>query len=110
MNINEYQELAGRTINTKLTADQQMMHSLYGLSGELGEIHSLFQKVYQGHKLDIEHLKKEIGDLLWFVAELCTSRGWDMDDIAQMNIDKLRARYPKGFDAEKSLNRAEGDI
>lgn len=110
MNINEYQELAGRTINTKLKSDEVRIHALHGLAGEVGEVHSLFQKVYQGHNLDTEHLKKEIGDVLWFVAELCTACEFKLDDIAQMNIDKLKARFPKGFDAEKSLNRAEGDI
>lgn len=110
MNMNKYQELAGRTINPKLSANEMTMHALHGLAGEVGEVHSLFQKVYQGHELDTEHLKKEIGDVLWFVAELCTACGFKLDDIAQMNIDKLKARFPKGFDAEKSVNRAEGDI
>lgn len=110
MTMTEYQELAGRTINAKLSADNMTMHALHGLAGEVGEVHSLFQKVFQGHALDDEHLKKEIGDVLWFIAELCTACGFKLDDIAQMNIDKLKARFPKGFETEKSINRAEGDI
>lgn len=110
MNGNEYQKLASRTINPDLTPIGQMNHALHGLAGEVGEIHSMFQKVYQGHDISTEHLKKEVGDLLWFVAEFCTSKGWDMDDVMQMNIDKLKARYPEGFTAEKSLNRKDGDI
>lgn len=110
MRGNEYQVLAARTINQKLTATEQMNHALHGMVGEIGEIHSLFQKTYQGHELDNEHLKKECGDLLWFIAEFCTSTGWNLEDIMQMNIDKLKARYPEGFEAEKSLNREEGDI
>ena len=110
MNGNEYQKLASRTINPDLTHIGQMNHALHGLAGEVGEIHSMFQKVYQGHDISTEHLKKEVGDLLWFVAEFCTSKGWNMDDVMQMNIDKLKARYPEGFTAEKSLNRKDGDI
>ena len=54
--------------------------------------------------------KKELGDLLWFVAEYCTAVGWDLDDIMALNIEKLKARFPDGFDPEKSLHRKEGDV
>lgn len=110
MNMNEYQQLAARTINENLTPIGQAKHALHGMVGEIGEIHSLYQKTYQGHVFDPEHAKKEVGDLLWFIAEYCTSQGWTMEEVAQLNIEKLRARYPEGFDAEKSLFRAKGDI
>ena len=110
MNMNEYQKLAERTINNQLTFKEKEYHALHGMSGEIGEIHSIYQKAYQGHRIDIDHVKKELGDLLWFIAEYCTANGWNMEEIAQMNIDKLRARYPEGFSVEKSLNRVEGDI
>lgn len=110
MGINEYQKLAARTINQKLSADMTEMHALHGMVGEIGELHSLYQKFYQGHTLDHDHAKKELGDLLWFIAEYCTAMGWKLEDVMQMNIDKLKARYPEGFDVEHSLNRAEGDI
>ena len=55
-------------------------------------------------------VKKEFGDLLWFIAEYCTAQGWSLDDIMRMNIDKLKARYPEGFEEDKSFHRAEGDI
>lgn len=110
MKINEYQELAARTINKKLYKDEMEMHALHGMTGELGEINSIYQKYYQGHEIDEEHLKKELGDLLWFVAEYCTSMDWNLEDIAKMNIEKLKKRYPDGFEKEKSLNREEGDI
>ena len=48
--------------------------------------------------------------MLWFIAEYCTSHGWDLDEIMQMNIDKLKKRYPEGFEVDRSLNRAEGDV
>lgn len=105
-----YQELAARTINKELTPTQMEYHALHGMVGEIGEIHSLYQKMYQGHELDVEHLKKELGDLLWFIAEYCTSRGWELEEIMLMNIYKLKARFPQGFEVDKSLHRKEGDI
>ena len=110
MTGNEYQELAKRTINPELNWDKVEMHALHGMVGEIGEIHSIYQKVYQGHDLDTEHLKKEIGDLLWFVAELCTVHDWKLEDIMKLNIKKLYERYPEGFDSEHSLHRKSGDI
>lgn len=112
MRGNQYQDLASRTINQKLSDQELELHALHGMVGEIGEIHSIYQKTYQGHDIaeQHEHLQKEVGDLLWFVAEYCTACGWWIEDIMQMNIDKLRARYPDGFDAEHSLHRAEGDI
>ena len=110
MTLNEYQKLAARTINPELDASEQMLHALHGMVGEIGEMHSIYQKIYQGHSFDGEHMKKELGDLLWFVAEYCTGMNWDMSEVAQLNIDKLRARFPEGFEVDKSLHRAEGDI
>ena len=110
MKANEYQRLAGRTINAKLTQEEKVNHALHGMVGEVGEIHSLYQKAYQGHEYTEEHMKKEFGDLLWFIAEYCTVQGWELEEIMQMNIDKLKARFPEGFDSEKSLHRKAGDI
>lgn len=110
MTLAEYQKAAARTIDTELLDWEVESHALHGMVSEIGEIHGLYQKVYQGHEIDKTHLMKEVGDLLWFVAEFCTSLGWLMDAVAQMNIDKLLARYPEGFDAERSLHRKEGDV
>lgn len=110
MTGNEYQRLAARTINKHLNESECTLHALHGLVGEVGEIHSMFQKFYQGHRIEAEHLQKEVGDLLWFVAELCTAYNWSLENIMQQNIDKLMARYPDGFDEYKSTHRAEGDI
>lgn len=110
MLLNEYQKLAGRTIDREMMPWEIQSHALHGMVAEIGELHGIYQKVYQGHDADIDHLKKELGDLLWFVAEYCTGSDWNLEEIAQMNIDKLKARYPEGFEAEKSLHRKEGDI
>ena len=110
MTGDKYQELASRTMNPKLLRFQTELHAVHGLAGEVGEIHSIYQKVYQGHDLDTEHLKKEIGDLLWFVAELCIVHDWKLEDIMKLNIKKLYERYPEGFDSEHSLHRKSDDI
>ena len=110
MNINMYQQLAARTMNPELTQVETILHALHGLSAEVGEIHSIYQKSYQGHEVDEKALKAELGDLLWFCAEYCTAKGWDMEQVANMNIEKLRKRYPKGFSEERSLHREKSDI
>jgi len=107
MTFDEYQELARRTQNKDLTYVQRQYHALHGLVSEVGEIHGLFQKIYQGHPLSLDDLEKEIGDLLWFVAELCDVYDWSMGDVAVENIEKLKKRYPEGFDAERSVHREE---
>lgn len=111
MTGNEYQKLASRTIPNEFTKSAMEHHALHGMVGEIGELHSIYQKFYQGHvESGYEHYQKELGDLLWFIAEYCTAFNWKLEDIMKMNIDKLRARYPEGFDVEHSLHRAEGDI
>ena len=110
MTGNEYQKLAARTMGEGWSHSNYIHHALHGMVGEIGEIHSIYQKRYQGHDADSEHLKKELGDLLWFIAEYCTANEWRLEDIMQINIDKLKARYPDGFDAEKSIHRKDGDI
>jgi NTP pyrophosphatase (non-canonical NTP hydrolase) len=100
-----YQQLAARTINPANSQIQNLLHALHGMSAEVGEIHGIYQKSYQGHEVDENDLKAELGDLLWFCAEYCTAQGWDMEQICVKNIEKLRVRYPKGFSAERSLHR-----
>ena len=110
MTLNEYQRLAARTINPELTKVEQVQHSLHGLSAEVGELNGLYQKFYQGHAVDPKHAKKEAGDIAWMLAEYCTANGWSLDEVFKLNIDKLRARYPDGFDTEHSVHRSADDI
>lgn len=110
MTPNEYQKAASRTIRKDLPNHLCMYHALHGMVGEVGELHAIYQKEYQGHQIDVTHLKKELGDLMWFIAEYCTAMGWDLEEILQMNIDKLKERYPEGFESERSIHRKEGDI
>ena len=110
MTLNEYQRLAARTMAKDMSPAETEDHALHGMVSEIGELHGLYQKRYQGHPFDRPHAVKELGDLLWFVAEWCTANGVNLDDVAETNIDKLKARYPDGFDVEHSLHRANGDI
>ena len=110
MRGNEYQQLAARTINKKLDTNAVLKHGVFGLCSEAGEVAGILQKVYQGHPFDMGHIKKELGDCLWMIAEICTASGFKLEDVMQLNIDKLKARYPEGFVADKSLHRQDGDI
>lgn len=88
-----------------------IFNACLGLSGEVGEFNDMIKKwVFHEKELDMEHAKKEAGDILWYVVMLCESFGWNMGEIMQMNVDKLKARYPEGFDVERANNRAEGDV
>lgn len=104
MTLSRYQALARRTINKN-----PERHSLYGLASEVGELLGIYQKRDQGHVDTADHRMKEAGDILWMLAEYCTSQGWSLDDVAVMNIEKLQERYPDGFDSERSLYRRPGD-
>lgn len=103
MTPNEYQKEALRTASGMSKEYPRILNGLMGLNGEAGECIDILKKhLYQGHAFDSEHMAKELGD-----AEAI---GYDLETIFQMNIDKLRARYPDGFDAEHSLHRRVNDI
>lgn len=110
MTLNEYQRLASRTIPESMSKEDMKNHALHGLSAEVGEIHGLYQKVYQGHEIERKRIIGEGGDLLWFVAELFTAYDISLEEVGFSNIYKLWERYPNGFEAERSLHRKEGDV
>ena len=111
MNINEYQKLAMATLNPELTKKEVLINSVMGLCGESGEAIDIVKKwMAQGHELDKEHLAKELGDIAWYLAEAATALEIPLEDILQANIDKLKKRYPDGFDVQKSLVRLQGDL
>lgn len=106
-----YQQLAMRTCSIPYDKKEDMLiHAIFGLNSEAGEAAGIIQKVYQGHKFDREHMMKELGDCLWMIAEACAALDTDVDTVMQMNIEKLKKRFPDGFDPEKSLHRKVGDI
>ena len=88
-----------------------ILNACLGLSGEVGETNDMIKKwIFHDSELDIEHLKKEIGDVMWSVALLCHSFGFDLDEILEMHIDKLKARYPDGFNTYDANHRKDGDV
>lgn len=88
-----------------------IINASMGLSGEVGELNDILKKwVFHGHEMEEEKVKKEIGDVCWYVALVCESFGFELSEIMHMNIEKLKARYPEGFDPQKSINRKEGDV
>ena len=123
MTINEYQKEALRTAPTRQKSAQcggwgdphqwrmQLENGLMGLNGEAGEAIDILKKhLFQGHPLEREHLAKELGDVAWYLAVTAFAIGYDLETVLQMNVNKLRKRYPKGFDADRSLHREEGDV
>lgn len=110
MTLNEYQDAAQRTSTHEDTL-WKLENGLLGLFGEGGECADILKKaLFQGHAFDKEHMAKELGDVMWYVAEVASGLGMTLEEIAQKNIDKLKARYPDGFDPERSLHRAVGDV
>ena len=108
MTINEYQQLAMTTLNPALSKKDVLINGVMGLCGESGEAIDIVKKwLAQGHELDKEKLAKELGDICWYLAETATALGLSLEDIMTANIEKLKKRYPEGFEVEKSVNRAE---
>jgi len=99
-------------------ADCDIPHLLtaaVGMSAEAGEFTEVVKKIiFQGKPWNEEnafHLKRELGDILWYVAQACMALDTSFDEIIEMNVEKLQARYPGGsFDVHHSENRKEGDL
>lgn len=126
MTGNEYQKLAMRTNNHK--ASERVLQKLddysqeiddvggilnasLGLSGEVGELNDMIKKwIFHEKPIDKMHLKKEIGDVCWYIAMMCEAWGFNLEQIMQLNINKLKERYPEGFDVVRANNRKDGDI
>lgn len=109
MTINDYQEAALRTANREKLSDKELLtNGVLGLSGESGECADLVKKhLFQGHELDAEKLANELGDVAWYLALASYAIGYSLEAVLQMNVDKLRKRYPDGFSAERSIHREE---
>lgn len=105
-----YQTLATKTssMNGNSPIRERVAMAAMGLSGEAGEAIDYIKKVmFHGHDLDKDRLTKEMGDVLWYLSELCECFELKMEDVAAKNIAKLKQRYPQGFSVEASRNRVE---
>lgn len=111
MDANEYQLLAGRTLidgpdATYTDLETMLVWNALGLAGEAGEVADTIKKaVFHRHPLDRVELVKELGDVLWYVAALCTKLEIPLENVMILNIQKLRKRYPDGYSSEASLKR-----
>ena len=106
MTGNEYQKLAMTTLNPALSKEDTLVNGVMGLCGESGEVIDIVKKhLHQGHPLDKEKLLKELGDIAWYLAEVAYALDTPLDEVLEQNISKLKARYPEGFDTERSIHR-----
>ena len=106
LTANDYQKKAMTTLNPALSKQDVLLNGVMGLCGEAGECIDLVKKhLHQGHPLDSEKLAKELGDVAWYLAETAWALDIPLEDVLRGNLDKLKKRYPLGFDAEKSMNR-----
>jgi NTP pyrophosphatase (non-canonical NTP hydrolase) len=109
MTVNRYQREALRTLNEELGPEERLQDGLMGLCGESGECIDILKKVmFQGHSLDCEKLAYELGDVAWYLAISAAALGYDLETIMQMNLDKLKIRYPEKFEARLSVERKDG--
>tara|TARA_B100000965_G_scaffold21172_1_gene15960 strand:+ start:337 stop:747 length:411 start_codon:yes stop_codon:yes gene_type:complete len=94
---------------------ERLLTAAVGMSAESGEFTEIVKKmIFQGKPVNEEnlfHLKRELGDIMWYVAQACMALDTDFNEIIEMNVDKLKSRYPGGeFDVHFSENRKEGDV
>ena len=104
------QELEGQEFPT-----ERLLTAAVGMSAEAGEFTEIVKKIiFQGKPVNEEnlfHMKRELGDIMWYVAQACMGLDVSLDEVIEMNVDKLKARYPGGeFDVHQSENRVEGDV
>jgi len=93
----------------------RLLTAALGLTAESGEFTEVVKKIIlQGkpyNEDNIFHMKRELGDICWYLAQACMALDTTFDEVIEMNVDKLKARYPGGeFDVHKSENRVEGDL
>jgi len=98
MNLKEYQELAKKTAKTDFnTPEEEIMCWGLGVTGEAGDIGSCIKKTF-AHKKDVkEGIKENIGDMIWYSAMICNFFNWNLDEVLEQNIQKLKERFPEGF-------------
>ena len=104
------QELRGEGFET-----HRLLTAAVGMSAEAGEFTEVVKKIiFQGKPVNEDnmfHLKRELGDIMWYVAQACMGLNVSIDEVIEMNVDKLKARYPGGeFDVHQSENRRQGDV
>jgi NTP pyrophosphatase (non-canonical NTP hydrolase) len=106
MEIQTYQFKATRTLAEIDGNILDVLHMIIGMQTEVAEIADVYKKHIAYKKpIDYVNIKEELGDAMWYIANLCNIHGWDLRDILATNIAKLEARYPEKFTEENALNR-----
>ena len=106
MTLKQYKEEVKRTMNYKIDEQDRLKMLSMGLSGEVGEVIEVLKKfLFHDQKLNKKHLKKELGDVFWYLVNICNEFDFNPQEIFQLNIKKLKKRYPEGFDQKRSINR-----
>lgn len=101
LDFQQYQDAALRTCGVPA-----MLNVVLGLNGEAGEVADLYKKaMFQGHNINTEKVIDELGDILWYIAIGASCLGTSLEAVAARNVAKLRARYPEGFNADRSVCR-----
>jgi NTP pyrophosphatase (non-canonical NTP hydrolase) len=107
VNFQDYEEAVQRTMNMKTSWREQMCNFLMGLAGEVGEVTEPVKKyLFHGKPLDINKIKDELGDVLWYLTAVADTMGFSLEHIARCNKEKLEKRYPNGFHGQR---HEEGD-
>ena len=106
MSLNDYQVKSKRTLNQELTKEQTVSNMIMGILGETGEVADIIKKhYYQGHDMDMEHIEEEIGDVMFYIVNLCNVLDLDLEALLYQNHTKLMKRYPNGFTEKDSIER-----
>tara|TARA_R100001443_G_scaffold17729_1_gene28244 strand:- start:641 stop:1048 length:408 start_codon:yes stop_codon:yes gene_type:complete len=114
----DYPTLSARLSELEVRDDcnvPQLLTAALGISAEAGEFTEVVKKIFlQGKPYNEDnefHMKRELGDIMWYVAQACMALDITFDEILEMNVEKLSARYPEGtFDVHYSENRKQGDV
>lgn len=106
MNLKTYQKLASRTLTKLESPLLDELHMVTGIVTESAELADAYKKHFAYKKpLDEVNCKEELGDLMWYISNLCMLKDWDIDDILDKNIKKLSARYPDKYSDHNASNR-----
>lgn len=104
--MNIYQSMAERTAQIDRPQQERLMNAILGLCGEAGELANKFKKMtYHGHDFDAAALIDESGDCLWYISEIASALNFPLSSVGQVNIQKLKRRYPDGFSEVASKER-----
>jgi NTP pyrophosphatase (non-canonical NTP hydrolase) len=108
LTANDYQRMAMRTAGDYNTQYDMLRNAVYGLNGESGEVIDILKKhEFQGHELDYDKIMDEAGDVCWYLALLASALNVPLEEIMLRNVQKLKERYPDGFDKNRSIHRVE---